>query len=205
MTFTQPPLPYAEDALEPALSKEEVHLHYAKHTAKYFEKLNELVKGTPFAKVGSLDELMTRKHLADMDTKIFNNACQAWNHTFYWDCLCPVDQSTQPSVELLAKIKERYGSFADFKKKFSDTATDHFGSGWTWLIVKDGELIIKATPNARNPWNDPSHIPIFTMDLWEHSHLYMEEYFADRKAYVKALWSIINWDFVNEQFKKATE
>lgn len=205
MTFNQPPLPYAEDALEPVLSKQEVHLHYSKHEAKYFDTLNEVIKGTSFENIDSLDELVTHKHLARMDKKMFNNACQAWNHVFYWQCLCPVDQSSQPSAELLAKIKTKFGSFADFKKKFSDAAVDNFGSGWAWLIVRDNDLLIKTTPNARNPLNDPGYTPILTIDTWEHSWTYDEKYFGDKKAYVKAIWDILNWDFISAQFAKAVD
>lgn len=205
MAFEQPKLPYAEDALEPVLSAYEVQLHYGKHAAKYFDTTNELIKGTVYDRATKLEELVNKDSLTTVNSKLFNNACQAWNHTFYFNCLAPETETGECSDELMIQIEKDFGDFDTFKQKFNELAINHFASGWAWLIWKTDKLIIKTTPNARNPLTDDGQIPLLCVDLWEHSYLYMREYAADRKAYVHALWKIINWKFVNQQFAEATK
>lgn len=205
MAFQQPPLPYAENALEPLLSAHEVKIHYTKHTAKYFETTNKLIKGTVYDRATNLEDIVNKHALTSVDGKLFNNACQAWNHTFYWNCIGPEADSGKPSDNLMHHIEEAFNSFDEFKTKFCEAATDHFGSGWAWLIYKGDKLIIKTTPNARNPLTDDGHIPLLTLDVWEHAYLYDPQYAADRKAYVNNVWKLINWAFVSDQFEKATK
>lgn len=205
MAFEQPKLPYAEDALEPVLSKHEVHLHYAKHAAAYFKKTNDLIKGTVYERADTLDDIINKDALASMDSKLFNHACQAWNHVFYFDNMAPESEGGEPSSELLAAIIADFGSMEEFKKKFSEAATEQFGSGWAWLIWKSDKLIIKTTPNARNPLTDAGQTPLLTMDVWEHAYTYDPQYAADRKTYVHNMWKIINWKVVSDRFEKATK
>lgn len=200
--FEMPKLKYAEDALEPHISAEVVKFHYHKHTQKYFDTANELIKGTVFADK-SFEEVISKDSLLKMDSKLFNNVSQAWNHAFYWDCLTPASQSGNPSKELSDAFDETFGSFDEFVKVFTDKATKFFGSGWCWLVMKDGNLSIKTTPNANSPLTEKGATPLLTCDVWEHAH-YLQ-YPADRAAYVKAFWNVVNWDFVNENYKKGAQ
>lgn len=203
MAFELPKLPYAEDALEPVLSAKEVRVHYEKHTAKYFEVTNQLIKGTTYEKFKTLDDMINKDTLATMDSKLFNHACQAWNHVFYWNCLAPETETGDPSSKLLAQIVLDFGSMDQFKKKFSEAATNQFGSGWAWLVLKADQLIIKTTPNARNPLTDAGQIPLLCVDVWEHAYYIDYEY--NRKEYAEKIWKLINWKFVSDQFEKATK
>lgn len=205
MAFEPPKLPYAEDALEPVLSKRQVDLHYNKHTAKYYEVMNTLIKGTVYDSMTDLSEFVTRDMMATVDSKLFNNACQAWNHTFYWSILTEADKSGEPSEALKKQIDEDFRSFDAFKKKLSDAATDAFGSGWAWLVWSDNRLVVKTTPNARTPRTEDRQIPLFNIDVWEHAYLYDEKYAADRKAYVNNIWNILNWDAINANFDEAVK
>lgn len=201
MAFERPPLKYAEDALAPHISKETVSYHYGKHTKKYFDTVNEMIKGTVYENKATLSDLITKDTMVAMEAKLFNNACQAWNHQFYWACLTPADKSGEPSDDLMDQIEEDFGTFEEFKKKFGDLGDKQFGSGWAWLIWKDGKLIVKATPNGKNPLTDQGQTPLLTMDVWEHA--YYLDYMNERPAYIKAFWNVVNWDYVSAQFAKA--
>jgi Fe-Mn family superoxide dismutase len=191
-----PDLPYAYDALEPALSKEQVECHYEKHTRKYYDKVNELIKGTIFEDATDINSIVSKKTLTSVNSILFNNMAQAWNHTFFWNSLAP--SSGSPSDELKHLIDIEFGSMTKFKQSFVEKATTHFGSGWCWLINKNGKLLIKTTPNAGTPLTTADERPLFCMDLWEHS--YYLQYQADRAGYIKALWEHINWDFINDNY-----
>lgn len=204
MAFTQPKLSYEYDALEPHLSKREVTIHYDKHTAKYFDTTNKLIKGTIFEKKEDLKELLSKDGLMKADTALYNNASQAWNHVFYFEGLTSASTSGKPSIELQNTLERDFGSFEEFKNKFTEAAVNHFASGWCWLIYKDAKLTVKTTPNAGNPLSTDRTVPLMCMDLWEHAYLYQDEYAADRKAYVDALWNIISWDTVSERYAEAT-
>lgn len=198
MTFDIPTLQYSEDSLAPHISAQTIKYHYEKHTKKYYDTTNDLTKGTKFDKYTSLKSLIT-SDLIHSDSKLFNNACQAWNHTFFWESLCPADKSTPPTGKLLDEITRIFGSFETFQEKFTETATDGFGSYWTWLIVHQGDLKIKNTPNAGCPLTTKGQIPLLVVDNWEHS--WYLDYPADKPAYLKAIWNIIDWDKVNERFE----
>jgi Fe-Mn family superoxide dismutase len=188
MAIELPPLPYAQDALEPHISKETLEFHYGKHHKSYVKKLNGLIDGTPDAKK-SLEEIVK-----SASGGIFNNAAQVWNHTFYWHCLSP-NGGGEPDGAVAEAINAAFGSFADFKTKFTDSAVSNFGSGWTWLVKKaDGGLDIVNTANAGTPLTDAKVTPLLTVDVWEHA--YYIDYRNARPAYMEAFWKLINWDFV---------
>lgn len=192
MAFELPKLPYAMDALAPHISQETLEYHYGKHHQAYVNNLNKLVPGTPF-EGKSLEEV-----IKESDGGIFNNAAQVWNHTFYWNSLSP-QGGGEPADEVAAAIDEAFGSFADFKEKFTTTALTTFGSGWAWLVKnKQGKLDIVSTSNAGNPMCE-GHTPLLTCDVWEHA--YYIDTRNDRGAYLKNFWELVNWDFVGDNLK----
>lgn len=203
MAFEQPKLPYTLNALEPVLSERQVSLHYSKHMAKYYEVTNKLIKGTVYEKFTVLSDMLTRDMIMKLDSKLFNNAAQAWNHAFYFESLCARDQSGKPSEALLAEVNDAFESFDQFKKQFVEKAVDQFGSGWAWLVWHNDKLKIKTTPNARNPLSDGDSVVLLTIDVWEHAYTYDEQYAADRKKYVEQIFDVINWEVVNQRFKDA--
>ena len=191
MTFELPKLPYEMNALEPHISKETLEYHYGKHHNTYVVNLNKLVPGTEF-EGKSLEDIITSS-----SGGIFNNAAQIWNHTFYWHCLSP-NGGGEPTGALADAIKKAFGSFADFKEKFSQTTITTFGSGWGWLVKKaDGSLDIVSTSNAGCPLTD-GVTPLLTCDVWEHA--YYIDYRNARPNYVEAFWNLVNWEFVAKQF-----
>lgn len=205
MPFTQPKLEYDVGDLAPHLSERQVSIHYNKHTAKYFDTTNKLIKGTVFEKKDNLEDLINKDTLVKADGVLFNNACQAYNHVFYFDGLTPASKSGQPSTELAAAINQDFESFNVFKQKMTEATVNIFGSGWCWLVVRDNKLIIKTTPNAGNPLTTDRMVPLMCIDAWEHAYLYQETYEANRQAYVDAIWNIINWDKVSQRYADATQ
>lgn len=187
--FTLPELPYSKDALMPHISPETIDYHYGKHHNAYVVKLNELVQGTSFAGKSLEDVIKTS------EGGIFNNAAQIWNHTFYWNCLSPKGGG-QPKGKLLEEINKTFGSFEEFKKKFTEKAITTFGSGWAWLVLnKDGKLEITSTSNAGCPLT-LGQKALLTCDVWEHA--YYVDYRNQRPKYVEAFWNLVNWDFVSK-------
>lgn len=188
--FQLPALPYALDALAPIISKETLEYHYGKHHQAYVNNLNNLTKDTEFASL-SLEDIIMKS-----SGGMFNNAAQVWNHTFYWHCMTP-KSSGEPAGKLADAIKKKFGSFEEFKKLFSQSATTLFGSGWAWL-VKNGssELEIVNTSNAALPMKDGKKA-LLTCDVWEHA--YYIDYRNARANYVENFWKLVNWDFVAEQ------
>lgn len=192
MTFTLPALPYAMDALAPTISKETLEYHYGKHHQAYVNNLNKLVEGTEFANM-SLEDVILKS-----TGGMFNNAAQVWNHTFYWNCMKP-NGGGLPGNKLAAAINKHFGSFDAFKEAFSNTAATTFGSGWAWLVqTPSGELKIISTSNAATPMTD-GYTALLTCDVWEHA--YYIDYRNARPDYIKAFWSLVNWDFVESQMK----
>lgn len=189
MKFELPPLPYAENALEPVISGETIRYHYGKHHQAYVNNLNNLVGGTRFENA-PLEQI-----IKEADGGIFNNGAQVWNHTFYWEGLG--GKGGQPQGKLLEKINEAFGSFEQFKTVFADAAAKLFGSGWAWLVLdEENKLRIVQTSNAGNPLRDGKK-PLFTCDVWEHA--YYLDYQNRRPDYVKSFWDIVNWDKVSER------
>jgi Fe-Mn family superoxide dismutase len=196
MAFQQPELPYALDALQPFLSKEQMLYHYDKHHAAYFKKLNGLVEGKPEA------SLPLREVVMKSTGGVFNNAAQAWNHTFFFNCLKPKGGGA-PKGPLAAAIERDYGSLKDFQKAFSDTAAALFGSGWTWLACDTkGKLEIMPLGNADTPLKHERE-PVLTLDVWEHA--YYIDYRNERPRYIEGFWGAVNWDFAGQCFTAAVK
>ncbi|WP_275098790.1 superoxide dismutase [Sedimenticola hydrogenitrophicus] len=190
MAYELPPLPYAQDALEPVLSKETLEYHYGKHHQTYVTNLNNLVKGTDF-EGAALEDIILKS-----SGGLFNNAAQIWNHTFYWNCLCP--GGAAPSGELADAINRAFGSMEEFQKQFSASAAGNFGSGWTWLVKNNaGDLEIVNTSNAANPMTE-GKTPLLTIDVWEHA--YYIDYRNARPKYLESIWGIVNWASVSANF-----
>ena len=188
MEHQLPALPYAMDALAPHISAETLEFHYGKHHQTYVTKLNGLIPGTEFENM-SLEDIVGKS-----SGGVFNNAAQVWNHSFYWNCLSP-NGGSEPGGALLDAINKAFGSFADFKEKFSKSAITNFGSGWTWLVKNNsGELEIINTSNAGTVLNNNNTV-LLTCDVWEHA--YYVDYRNARPAYVNAFWNLVNWDFVS--------
>jgi Fe-Mn family superoxide dismutase len=188
------PLPYAVDALAPHLSRETLEFHHGKHHRGYVNKLNELVQGSRFEDA-PLEEIV--KSATDAT---FNNAAQVWNHDFYWDCLSP-EGGGEPKGEIARAIKSSFGSFDQFKEKFSAAAEGRFGSGWAWLaLAADGSLEITSTANADTPLKS-GKIALLTCDVWEHA--YYIDYRNVRADYVQAYWRLVNWKFVERNWNQA--
>lgn len=186
MKHELPELPFAQNALEPHISAETLQYHHGKHHAKYVSNLNELISGT------ELEHRPLEEIVQKASGKVFNNAAQAWNHAFYWNCLSP-DGGGEPAGPLAALIDQQLGSLDQLKQQFTDAATSLFGSGWAWL-VKDaaGNLAIQQGPNAETPIRDGG-TPILTCDVWEHA--YYIDYRNARPKYLEEIWKIVNWDF----------
>ena len=192
MEHTLPELPYSEDALAPHISAETISFHYGKHHKAYVDNLNRLIKGTEFANL-ALEDIVKKA-----SGGIFNNAAQTWNHSFYWNCLSP-GGGGEPSGELAEAINKSFGSFADFKEKFSNAAVTLFGSGWAWLVKNaDGSLAIEQTSNAATPLKDGKKA-LLTCDVWEHA--YYVDYRNARAKYIESFWNLVNWEFVTANMK----
>ncbi|MCX4189283.1 superoxide dismutase [Fe] [Methylophaga sp. OBS3] len=191
MAFELPPLPYANDALEPHISAETIEFHYGKHHQTYVTNLNNLVPGTEF-EGKTLEDIITKS-----SGGIFNNAAQIWNHTFYWNSMTPNGKDAVDGA-LADAINSKFGSFAEFKEQFTKSAATNFGSGWTWLVKNaDGSLEIVNTSNAGCPLT-AGQTPLLTCDVWEHA--YYIDYRNARPKYLESFWALVNWDFVAANF-----
>jgi len=187
MEHTLPPLPYAKDALQPHMSAETLEYHYGKHHQAYVTNLNNLIKGTEFETM-TLEEIIKKS-----SGGIFNNSAQVWNHTFFWNCMAP-NAGGAPTGAVADLINAKWGSFDKFKEEFQKSAVGNFGSGWTWLVQKDGGVDIVNTSNAGTPLVGTDK-PLLTCDVWEHA--YYIDYRNARPKFVEGFWNLVNWDFVN--------
>jgi len=188
MAFELPKLPYAMDALEPFISKKTIEFHYGKHHQAYVNNLNNLVPGSEFENA-SLEEIVKKA-----SGGIFNNGAQIWNHTFYWNCLKP-NAGGIPTGKLAEAINQSFGSFEEFKQKFSTAAATLFGSGWAWLVKNnDGSLAIVQESNAGNPLKN-GLTPLLTCDVWEHAY-YIDQQ-NKRPDYISAFWNVVDWEAVS--------
>ena len=186
MPYELPALPYPMDALRPHISVETLEYHYGKHHAAYVANLNAQIKGT------ELEALRLEDVIKKSSGSIFDNAGQAWNHTFYWNSLAP-NAGGQPSGTLVGAITDKWGTFAAFKEAFTKSAVANFGSGWTWLVKKpDGSLEVINTSNAGTPLTGNDK-PLLTCDVWEHA--YYIDYRNERPDYLAAFWNLVNWEF----------
>lgn len=192
---TLPSLPYAMDALVPHISPETLEYHYGKHHQTYVTNLNNLITGTEYEKL-SLEDAIKNSY-AQNNAGIFNNAAQVWNHTFYWHCLSP-QGGGHPNTELMQAIIKDFGTFEAFCDQFKQAALTQFGSGWAWLVSKDGVLSIVKTGNADLPMVH-GMTALLTCDVWEHA--YYIDYRNKRADYVDTfLKHLVNWDFVASNF-----
>ena len=195
MSFELPSLPYANDALAPYMSAETLDFHHGKHHQTYVTNLNNLIKDTHLQN-SSLEEIVVKSAKETSMAGIFNNAGQHWNHILFWQCMKPNGGGAIPS-ELEKKINEDFGSVDKFKEAFIQAGTTQFGSGWAWLAVNNGKLVVTKSANASNPLVDGMK-PILGCDVWEHS--YYIDYRNKRPDYLKAfLDNLVNWEFVASQ------
>jgi Fe-Mn family superoxide dismutase len=189
--FTLPAFPYAQDALEPHISKTTIEFHYGKHHQTYVDNLNKLIVGTEFEN-STLEEIVLKS-----SGGIFNNAAQVWNHTFYWNCLNP-KSPLKPEGKLKEAIDKEFGSFEEFKEKFTTASVTLFGSGWAWLVKnQEGKLEIVQTSNAENPMRQ-GKTPLLVCDVWEHAY-YIDQQ-NRRPAYMEAFWNLVDWKKVEERY-----
>lgn len=201
--FSLPALPYALDALAPAIGAQTVEIHHGRHHKAYVDALNAAVAADPALQGKSLEALLAEA--GQGAPVVRNNAGGHWNHSFFWESLAPAADSGAPSAELEAALVERYGSLDAFKEEFRKAGTARFGSGWVWLTVgEDGTLEISSTPNQDNPLMDVADVkgvPLLGNDVWEHA--YYLDYQNRRADYLNAFWGIVNWAKISERFADA--
>jgi superoxide dismutase, Fe-Mn family len=196
MPFTLKPLPYAKDSLGPTMSDRTLEFHHGKHHATYVKALNDLIAGTQFEKLDLETIIRETAKREGKEKKIFNNAAQVWNHDFFWESLAPNGGGTPPEP-IQKLINASFGSFANFRDKFVEAAVDQFGTGWAWLVMKNGKLEITTTADADNPLTSTAHA-LWTCDVWEHA--YYLDYQHERARFVGAvLDNIANWQFVGKR------
>ena len=214
MPATLPPLPYAYDALEPVIDALTMQIHHDKHHQAYVNNFNNAVAGKGDLQERSAEALLRNLTSVPEDVRmaVRNNGGGVVNHSFFWPLLAPkaAGGGGEPAGPLADAIKAAFGSFADFKARFQDAGAKRFGSGWVWLIVKDGKLVITSTPNQDTPimpdailtpLNALSGHPVLTVDVWEHA--YYLKYQNRRPDYLAAIWDVINWPRVQELFTAA--
>ncbi len=191
MNYNQPELPYAIDALEPAISARTIEFHYGKHEKAYIDNLNRLIKGTEF------EDMELEEVIAHAKGPLFNNASQAWNHIFYFFSFSP-EGRREPQGDLRKAIDRDFGSFEKFKEAFVDAGVGLFGSGWVWLSRdQQGKLLITQGPNASNPITE-GLTPLLTFDVWEHA--YYLDYQNRRADALRQLWDIVDWEVVENRY-----
>jgi Fe-Mn family superoxide dismutase len=200
MSFTLAPLPYAHDALEPHIDTLTMQIHHGKHHQAYVDNLNKAIAGTP-NEGKSLAELVAIA--GSISAAVRNNGGGHWNHTFFWESLA-ANAGGNPTGSLADAITAAFGSFDAFKEKLAAAGMTRFGSGWAWLIVKEGKLEVCSTPNQDNPLMDIAETkgtPILGVDVWEHA--YYLKYQNRRADYLAAFWNVVNWNKVAERFAAA--
>ena len=201
MAYTLAPLPYPADALEPHFDKQTMQIHHGKHHAAYVNNVNDALKDQPELAALPVDELI--KNLAKVPEgirgKVRNNAGGHVNHTLFWSLL--KKDAPGPTGALADAINAAFGDLAGFKAKFKEACLGRFGSGWAWLVVKDGKLAITSTPNQDNPVMDGAGTPVLGLDVWEHA--YYLKYQNRRADFVDAFWNVVNWSKVAELFAAA--
>jgi len=198
MAFQLPLLPYAKNALEPAMSARTLEFHHEKHHKTYVDTLNKLVDGTPLASQ-SLEDIIRATAKDESKVQVFNNAAQAWNHDFFWHCM-KAKGGGKPKSDIAARIDQAFGGFDKFQHQFAEAAQTQFGSGWAWLVLENSKLKVMKTANAANPLAAHA-VPLLTCDVWEHA--YYLDYQNRRPDFVKAfIEQLINWDFVAQNMSR---
>jgi Fe-Mn family superoxide dismutase len=192
MAFQLPDLPFARDALTPVMSAETLDFHWGKHHRAYVTKTNELIADEPELSGASLVQVVREAHRGD-NAKLFNNAAQLWNHSFFWQCLSPA-QGQQPTGKLAHLIDDAFGNPQALLDKLQEEAVNHFGSGWAWLVLDHGNLRITSLHDADTPLVHEGMVPLFTLDVWEHA--YYIDYRNERPRFAQSVLSgIVNWEF----------
>ena len=208
MPFTLPSLPYPADALEPYIDKMTMEIHHGKHHNAYVTNLNSAVEGTEYDK-WSMEDICAKITTIDEAKRgaVRNNGGGHYNHSLFWQLLAPASQAGEPSAELVAAIDRDLGGMDAFKAAFEKAGATRFGSGWAWLVVVDGKLVVTSTPNQDNPLMkgvvDVIGTPVLALDVWEHA--YYLKYQNRRPDYLHAFWQVVNWDKVNKLFAAATK
>lgn len=201
MSFTLPNLPYAHDALEPHIDAHTMEIHHGKHHAGYTNNLNNAIAGTPLENE-SIESILS--NVSQHGAAVRNNGGGFYNHDLFWQVMSP-NGGGNPSGDLADAINRDLGSFDEFKDAFSKAAATRFGSGWAWLVVSDGKLVVTSSPNQDNPLMDVAEVkgtPILGLDVWEHA--YYLNYQNRRPDYINAFFNVINWDEVANRFSSAS-
>jgi len=196
--FNLPELKYSYDALEPYIDATTMEIHFSKHHAAYVNNLNNAIAGTELESK-SLDELLANAGM--LPTAVRNNGGGHFNHSLFWSIMGK-DKGGNPSGKLAEELNSTFGSFESFKDAFSKAAATRFGSGWAWLLVKDGKLVVSSTPNQDNPLMDIAEVegtPILGLDVWEHA--YYLKYQNRRPEYIENFFNVINWDEVSKRYE----
>ncbi len=196
--YELPPLPYAYDALEPYIDARTMEIHHTKHHQAYISNLNAAIEKHPELASKSLDELLRDLNAVpeDIRTVVRNHGGGTWNHSLFWVIMSPNGGGT-PSGELAQAIEATFGSFEAFKAEFEKAANGRFGSGWAWLVLRNGTLAVVSTPNQDNPLSE-GMIPLLGIDVWEHA--YYLKYQNRRAEYVSNWWNVVNWPEVERRF-----
>lgn len=198
LVFELPPLPYGTKDLEPVLSTETLEIHHGKHHARYVETLNRLLAEQNFS-AHTLEEITRIAHGSGAKG-VFNNAAQAWNHSFFWESMAP--KTVKPAGLLASAISSEFGSLETLRQRFSAEGTGHFGSGWVWLIAKRDKLEVISTHDAGSPILEEGVTPLLACDVWEHA--YYIDYRQDRAGWITSWWNrLANWSFAETQFDAA--
>ena len=200
MAFELPKLAYSYAALEPHIDARTMEIHYSKHHQAYVTNLNNAIAGTDAEKL-SIDDIC--KNISKYPVAVRNNGGGHYNHSLFWTLMAP-NAGGEPTGEVASAINAAFGSFEEFKKLFATAGTGRFGSGWAWLVVKDGKLVISSTPNQDNPLMDIAEVkgtPILALDVWEHA--YYLHYQNRRPDYITAYWNVVNWSEVLKLYAAA--
>ncbi|MFM2145597.1 MAG: hypothetical protein RL732_433 [Bacteroidota bacterium] len=200
MAFTLAPLPYDHAALEPHIDTLTMQIHHGKHHQAYVDNLNKAIAGTE-QENKTIEQLVSKA--GAISVAVRNNGGGHWNHTFFWESLA-ANAGGNPSGKLAEAISSTFGSFDAFKEKFATAGMTRFGSGWAWLIVQDGKLVVCSTPNQDNPLMDVAEVkgtPILGADVWEHA--YYLKYQNRRADYLAAFWNVVNWSKIAARYEAA--
>src|SRR5579864_3750795 len=201
MTFTLPPLPYSFDALEPYIDAKTMEIHHDKHHAAYVTNLNKALEGHADLQNLSVEQLLSQlsKVPENIRTAVRNNGGGHMNHSMFWKIM-KKGGGSEPKGPIAQAIQSAFGSFADFKTKFNQAGATRFGSGWAWLLIKDGKLGIDSTPNQDNPIMSGGK-PVMGLDVWEHA--YYLKYQNRRPEYMEAWWNVVDWDAIEKNYAAA--
>ncbi|MFP5352293.1 MAG: superoxide dismutase [Actinomycetota bacterium] len=201
MAYSLPDLPYDYSALEPHIDAKTMEIHHTKHHQTYIDKLNAAIEGKDDLQYDNVDDLLKNFDSVpeDVKTPVRNHGGGHSNHTLFWSIMGP-DGGGEPSGEVASAIDDAFGSFKEFREKFNTAATNHFGSGWAWLVLDAGKVDVISLPNQDSPFMQ-GKVPLLGLDVWEHA--YYLKYQNKRPDYIEAWWNVVNWDEVNKRLTAA--